>query len=149
MTLVLAIYVVSLFLLVAEAFVPGLIMGLVGLAGLGWSIWQAWQIQGWPTGVGLTVVAVAIVPLALVRGLRGMTLNARIDAPASDESHRALPGMEGTALTPLRPTGVALISGHRTDVLTRGEPLDRGAALRVVSVEGARVVVAAGERRQA
>lgn len=57
------------------------------------------------------------------------------------------PGMEGTAVTPLRPTGVALLNGNRTDVLTAGEPVDNGAQIRVVSVEGNRVVVAPVERR--
>jgi membrane-bound serine protease (ClpP class) len=55
--------------------------------------------------------------------------------------------MEGQTATPLRPTGVAIFNGQRTDVLTNGEPVDRDAAIRVVSVEGNRVVVAPVERR--
>ena len=47
----------------------------------------------------------------------------------------------GTALTTLRPAGTALIEGKRVDVVTEGQLIERGAAVRVVAVEGLRVVV--------
>src|SRR5437899_1974739 len=49
----------------------------------------------------------------------------------------------GVALTPLRPSGTASINGKRVDVLTEGPFVDKGAAIRVVAVEGMRVVVRA------
>lgn len=50
-------------------------------------------------------------------------------------------GREGTALTPLRPSGSAEVDGHRLDVVTEGEFISPGARIRVVKVEGTRVVV--------
>lgn len=50
-------------------------------------------------------------------------------------------GAGGTALTPLRPTGTARVGGTRVDVVTRGEFIDRGAALRVIRTTGNRIVV--------
>ena len=47
----------------------------------------------------------------------------------------------GTALTPLRPAGAALIKGKRVDVVTEGQMIERGTPVRVVAVEGMRVVV--------
>ncbi len=47
----------------------------------------------------------------------------------------------GPALTQLRPSGVALINGQRVDVVTEGGLIERGAAVKVVTVEGARIVV--------
>jgi membrane-bound serine protease (ClpP class) len=47
----------------------------------------------------------------------------------------------GTALTPLRPAGTAVLQGKRVDVVTEGQMIERGAAVKVVAVEGMRVVV--------
>ncbi|MCW5557819.1 MAG: hypothetical protein KIT22_08310 [Verrucomicrobiae bacterium] len=49
----------------------------------------------------------------------------------------------GVALTPLRPGGMAEISGERVDVVTSGEPVERGQAITVVHIEGARILVRA------
>jgi membrane-bound ClpP family serine protease len=54
----------------------------------------------------------------------------------------ALVGRTGTAATVLRPTGTMAIEGERVDVVTEGEYLEEGAAIRVLYVQGNRVVVA-------
>ena len=50
-------------------------------------------------------------------------------------------GMEGVALTPLRPAGAAEIAGERLDVVTEGDFIPVGAKVIVSKVEGLRVVV--------
>jgi membrane-bound ClpP family serine protease len=47
----------------------------------------------------------------------------------------------GTALTVLRPAGTAMIEGERLDVVTEGGYIERGEAVKVVAVEGVRIVV--------
>src|SRR5437867_4223838 len=47
----------------------------------------------------------------------------------------------GVAHTPLRPSGTALINGKRVDVVTEGPFIERGAPVKVVAVEGVRIVV--------
>jgi membrane-bound serine protease (ClpP class) len=49
--------------------------------------------------------------------------------------------MPGTALSPLRPAGVASFDGRRTDVVSQGEFIESGEPLEVVRDEGTRVVV--------
>ena len=49
----------------------------------------------------------------------------------------------GVAITQLRPTGAAFINGKRVEVMTEGALIDQGASIKVVAVEGARVVVRA------
>ena len=49
----------------------------------------------------------------------------------------------GTAFTSLRPSGTAVINGKRIDVVTEGPFVERGSPIKVVEVEGARVVVRA------
>ena len=51
-------------------------------------------------------------------------------------------GQTGTAITPLRPSGKAMIDDRRYDVVTRGEFLEKGTPIRVVTAKGARIVVA-------
>ena len=54
---------------------------------------------------------------------------------------KTLVGKSGKTLTPLRPTGVALIDGHRVDIVTRGEFVETEIEVEVILVEGNRVVV--------
>lgn len=51
------------------------------------------------------------------------------------------PGQSGTARSMLRPAGKAEIAGHMVDVITQGDFIDPGSAVRVVAVDGMRVVV--------
>jgi membrane-bound serine protease (ClpP class) len=50
-------------------------------------------------------------------------------------------GLEGVALTPLHPSGIARLNKKRQDVVTRGEMLDKGTPIKVIEVSGNRVVV--------
>jgi membrane-bound serine protease (ClpP class) len=54
-----------------------------------------------------------------------------------------LMGKDGVALTDLRPAGTATIAGERVDVVTEGEYLNQGSAVRVIRSEGYRLVVQA------
>ena len=54
---------------------------------------------------------------------------------------RLLLGLNGEAVTDLRPVGTADVDGQIYDVVTRGEMLSKGDLIRVVEVEGNRVVV--------
>ena len=60
----------------------------------------------------------------------------------SDEN-ADLVGKEGVAHTTLRPAGTAVVDGVRVDVVTRGEMLEAQTAVKVIEVEGNRVVVTA------
>jgi membrane-bound serine protease (ClpP class) len=50
-------------------------------------------------------------------------------------------GKQGTAMSPLRPAGIADIDGKRVDVVSQGEWIDTGAPIDVIRVEGNRIVV--------
>jgi membrane-bound serine protease (ClpP class) len=50
-------------------------------------------------------------------------------------------GVEGIALTDLRPAGMALLNDRRTDVVTRGEYLDKGTPVVVIKITGNQIVV--------
>ena len=58
-------------------------------------------------------------------------------------SHTEWLGQTGMALTSLRPSGTAEIGQERIDVVTSGEYIEKGQAIEVVEVKGARVRVRA------
>jgi membrane-bound serine protease (ClpP class) len=104
---------------------------------------------------GLQALAVAIVLSAVTFALlqRVLPENAFVkrltfagtqgpDYVASAD-HRHLLGGSGTALSFLRPAGVATFGGVRVDVLTEGEFIPAGTPIRVTRVEGARIFVRA------
>jgi membrane-bound ClpP family serine protease len=57
----------------------------------------------------------------------------------ADRSH--LRGQTGVAATPLMPGGKASFGNEVVDVVSEGEPIERGAAVRVVDTLGNRVIV--------
>ncbi len=50
-------------------------------------------------------------------------------------------GSEGMALTALRPSGVADFGGTKLDVVTQGEYIDKDTKVKIIDVEGSRIVV--------
>jgi membrane-bound serine protease (ClpP class) len=62
-----------------------------------------------------------------------------ISAPVRED----LLGKDGVAVTDLRPSGTALFGNERVDVVTEGEFISQGSALRVLRSEGYRLVVRA------
>jgi len=109
-------------------------------------------------GFAFVFVAVQALAIAIVLTAIFFTLAARIypgnafvarlafagvqgpDYVAS-ANYSDLLGRSGIASSYLRPAGVATIDGRRIDVLTEGEFVTAGSAIRVTRVEGARIFV--------
>ena len=127
--------------------VPGIVLMVIAI-GLVWSKF------GFETGLVYAGVALTVtVPLAVLalwlapRTKFGKSL-ILTTAESSADGFQAPPpelvtlvGKSGQSITPLRPTGAALISGRRVDVVTRGEFIEAGTEIEVLLVEGGRVVV--------
>lgn len=152
MTLAILLVFAAFSLVVLEAFIPS--FGLLGLLAAGcyaFALLEAFAVEsatGW-TFVGLGVV---LLPLALLLGFRWLPKTPLgralvLQPPETAAAQKCVQcGATGEALTDLRPSGTAAISGQRTDVVTSGEYVERGSPLRVLRVEGARIVVAAEPR---
>ncbi len=106
-------------------------------------------------GVLLVIMCLVLVPLVIYVGFKHILPNTFVgrhiihsdvvsdqgDASGTDLELQELAGAEGTARSYLRPAGVADIGGKRVNVVTEGEMVFRGTRVRVVHVEGNRVVV--------
>lgn len=81
-------------------------------------------------------------PMGKALTLQGLTFDPKEAAAGGGSDLAILVSEVGTAETPLRPAGKATLRGRRIDVVTRGELIDAGRRVRVLRVEGNRVVVA-------
>lgn len=152
---------VGLVLLAIELFVtPGFgVIGVVGigavLAGLILSLIGAGAtsevIVGAMARVALSLLLAVAASVALLRFLprlpfgRRLILDTGLDTAigyaSAPEADRQWLGKGGTAVSPLRPAGIAEFDGTRVDVVSQGEWIDAGAVIEVIRVEGNRIVV--------
>ncbi len=148
MELVLTLLIAGAVLVFAECVLPGMIAGIVGgcclVAGviasfvrfgskIG-SLTLLGVLAGMAVGFYLWVKFFPESPLGRAFISRQVTGDIGTERPE-------LLDHTGTALSPLRPAGTVLIDGKRVDVVTEGQMVEKGAPVRVVSVEGMRVVV--------
>ncbi len=108
--------------------------------------------------LGAALVITAAVAFAWLRHLpnsgrfSGLFLRGgmdRADGFISAAPRDDLVGRDGVALTDLRPAGTARIGEERVDVVTEGEYVAQGSAVRVIRSEGYRHVVAGVSREVA
>ena len=141
-----AVGLVLLFLEVA--IIPGFgVAGVSSILCLLAGVVLAWVQYGAAWGVGSLVLAggmaLGLITLApRTRAGRELVLHTALTAAPDDGRAARLLGSFGVTLTPLRPSGAADLDGRRVDVVTDGVFIDAGQRIKVVSVEGARVLVA-------
>lgn len=151
-----ALIAIGLVAVFAELLIPA--FGLIGLAGMGSvvaAVVFAYNDHGEAMGTVVLATALVTTPLALFLGLKyfprtfigkRLILSDSFDrdrgyASYTSATYEGLVGREGRAKTTLRPSGVAEIDGTKHSVVTAGEFIEQGAPVRVVRVEGSRVVV--------
>jgi len=99
----------------------------------------------------LSIVVALVATLLFMRFLpklpfgRRLVLDTELSAEegfaSSPDTDRSWLGKTGHAATPLHPAGIAEIDDQRVDVVSDGEPIDAGELIKVVRVDGNRVVV--------
>jgi membrane-bound serine protease (ClpP class) len=147
---VLSLIVVGALLLLLETVLPGLIAGIAGIAcliigvALGYAHFGpdvgTWILVG--VGAGLLAATAAYVKLFPNSRVAQRFVSKRTIGTIGAEKPE-LVHQTGVAHTNLRPSGTALINGHRVDVVTEGPMIERGTPVKVIAVEGLRVVVRA------
>ncbi len=142
-------------LLIVEAFMPG--FGLPGLSGIALevaAIVLMYMRQGAMAAAVMALVALSVAAVALTLSLRSaakgrisqsdLVLRATEDAEAgyvAGDDLQVFLGKEGIVRTTLRPTGVAEFDGVRLNVLSDGEFIPPGTAVKVIRAEGNRLFV--------
>ncbi len=153
-TLALIIFIAGMILIAVEMFFPGFgVAGGIGILLLfvGVVMTAKTVAQGFIMGAVILVILAVLLAILLRSASKGrlsrsIVLRDRTDAASGfsgTEDMHALVGRKGSAVTVLRPAGIAEIDGVRLDVVTQGEFLSAGSALEVSAVEGNRIVVRA------
>jgi membrane-bound serine protease (ClpP class) len=148
MTTLLILLVIGAALLFVETLLPGGIAGVAGslclLAAIGFGYREFGQTGG-------TIVLAAVFSGWLVgvwawlkyfpdsRFARPLISQSTVGELGGDQPD--LLHATGLAASQLRPSGVALINGQRLDVVTEGALIDKDTPIRVILVEGSRIVV--------
>lgn len=148
MELVLTLLVAGILLLALETVLPGLIAGIIGFCCLIAGVVVAFSRLGSETG---TTVLMGVLVVCLVgtvaylkyfpgsRYARRFTLTQTVGDIGTERPE--LVGQSGVAFTTLRPSGTAVINHQRVDVVADGALIEKGTPIRVVAVEGLRVIV--------
>lgn len=148
MILVVTLLLAGAILLLAETVLPGMIAGALGVLCLIGGVAVGYQEFGAATGNWIllgTLVALVIGFVLWVKyfpSSRFGQLYTSYGVVGDIGTERPeLVGQSGTAHTALRPAGVVIIGGQRVDVVAEGAMIERGETVRVIAVEGMRVVV--------
>lgn len=150
METVVLLLIAGLVLMLLEIVLPGMIAGLIGFGCLVAGVVMSYMRFGPKSG---SLVLFLVLVLLLVEGLLwirffphsklGQAFVTRRTVGNLNVEQPELLHQTGSALTNLRPSGTALINGRRVDVVSEGPMIERGAAVKVVALEGLRVVVRA------
>jgi membrane-bound serine protease (ClpP class) len=134
------------------AIIAGLTLSLVGAG-------ATWELVGAALGrVAMSLLVALGASLLLLRFLprlpfaRSLILDTGLDATSgyasAPEEDRQWLGKHGTAVSPLRPAGIADLEGERVDVVSDGGYIEAGAWIHVTRVDGNRIVVRQDAERQ-
>jgi membrane-bound serine protease (ClpP class) len=144
-----------------EVFVPAAgLLGIGGLACIVFAVARAYVDHGSEVGMVFLIVALVCTPLLIYGALkafprswvgRELILGEHQEretgyASYTESMYTDLVGKNGVSLTDLRPSGMALIDKKRLSVVTAGEYIGRNEAVRVLRVEGSRIVVTRAEK---
>ena len=159
MWLAIGLAVAGVLAIILEAFIPA--AGIIGIAGIGSivaGIVVAYQRLGNLVGSIYLAVVLILVPVFIVLYFRffprspvGRWLISQDRqepekgySSFTAEKYADLIGKEGVSLTILRPAGMVRIDGQKYSAVTGGEFIEKDKPVRVVKVEGSRVVVRQG-----
>jgi len=148
MALIITLLALGAILLFLEILLPGMIAGIIGFVCLMAAVILGYRDFGYQTGsliLGGVLVGLVVGVFFWLKFFPGSRIARRfISQSSTGELGVARPELlngTGVALSQLRPSGIATINGQRVDVVTEGGLIERGTVIKVVAVEGARVVV--------
>jgi membrane-bound ClpP family serine protease len=145
--------VIGIMVIIAEIFIPSLgVLAVIALALLSYSLYIVFTSISTTAGIVFTGLDIIIVPLIVVLGIKILAksplslkreLSKQSGVVSQKEKLETYINMKGTAVTDLRPAGMAQINSQRVDVVTDGEYIEADTPVIVTGVAGNRIVVEA------
>ena len=133
----------------------GVLVATVALVAYGAIIiWSASQFKADASfsrhllGIGIGTVLAVLVSWLLRSAAKGDVAKSKLFLHQKEELReqqdmQVLVGHEGRTLSVLRPSGIGDFDGVRLNVVTEGEFIENGVAIRIARVEGGKIVVKA------
>ena len=154
LTLIIGIVFIGFLLLLVELFViPGIsIAGLGAMGCFGAGMYVAYQDYGLNGAGYVFLISMGLCTVFLIVALKTRVLSrlSMKHKESSSEGFEAgsddlseLEGQSGISVTPLRPAGSAILGDKKVDVVTEGEFVETNARIKVISINGNRVIVKA------
>lgn len=135
-------------LIVLEICLPGFgVPGISGTVLTAFSLLVMINYIGWGAllvAIGILLLlgcVLLIVSRSAKRGKGRFVLHSSINQKQDQTEVWIKPEMHGIALTDLHPSGIASFGERKTDVVTRGEFVFKEARIKVLEVDGNRIVV--------
>lgn len=149
MATIITLLILGAVLMFLETLLPGLVAGVMGFICLGAAVFLAYaeSITWGNVVLGVVIAGLAAGTWAWLKFFPESRMARKFIAQRTvgelGVDRPELLNGTGTAVTQLRPSGVAQINDQRVDVVTEGGLIERGTAVKVVAVEGTRIVVRA------
>ena len=150
-------FVIGIGLLILEAFMPG--FGAPGITGVILEVITlvlTWFEHGPVATLGMLLIVLLVLAIAISTSLRSITKGrlsksslVHSETESNEDGYRSIQDLavfmdkEGTATSVLRPTGIADFEGVRLNVSSEGAFIPAGTKVRIVKVEGAKILVRA------
>ena len=149
MTLAITLLVVGLALLFFEILLPGLVLGTCALLTLAASVFVAYTEtdSSWygHLFLGIAIVSITTTTIWFIKYFPNTKMGRQLVSTSTvgdlGIDFTDLINQTGTAYTDLRPSGKATISDQRLNVVTEGSFIEKDNSVKVIVVEGNRVVV--------
>jgi len=138
-------------IIIAEIIIPsGGILSILAVGIFAYSLYLVFSGISIFAGMVFLTVDLITIPILIILGLKFIarspvtlreTLSREQGVTSQAEDMEQYLGHEGIALTDLRPAGMAMLNDRRTDVVTRGEYLNKGTPVIVIKITGNQIVV--------
>ncbi|HHV82506.1 MAG TPA: nodulation protein NfeD, partial [Tepidanaerobacter syntrophicus] len=150
---VLGLFILGMALLLIEIFMPGFgVFGVTGILSIIAAIIMAFpNLEQALISVIFAIAASSIIIYFLMKRITVNPIFNRIILGTKQEKAKGYVatskdaseflGAKGKTITPLRPTGAAVINGEKVDVLAEGEFIPKNAEIVVIKVEGSKIIV--------
>jgi len=142
---------VGVAIIMAEVLIPsGGLLAVLAIVLFGYSLFSVFTGISTQMGIGFVLADLVIIPVTVIFAFKALakspvTLRKRLSSEqgvnVQEKELEKYIGKEGTAVTDLRPSGIAMIVNERIDVVTEGSYLAKDSPLIVIAVTGNQIIV--------